>query len=134
MTNKSWLLNPAAIAAAKICILQIEEELDIKLRLSHPQFLQMIKDYCELTESLALTEAYQALKVFADESLEDTTKALPKKIIKIKPSMAIESDHHSPDHSKKQDEMVQYKGREFHRYDEDGQEFKGLYRGQARYA
>ena len=63
--DKSWMLNPTAINAAKNCILIVQEELGVKLKLSHPQFLEMLREYVVLTDSEALQDSYEILISFA---------------------------------------------------------------------
>lgn len=113
MSDRGWLLNHSAIAAAKVCIQIVQRELGVKLKLSHPQFIELLSDYCELTEASDLLVAYQELMVFADGE--------PEAVV-------------SPKSSVIQDESVAYKGKSYPRFDEQGREFKGLYRGGARYA
>ena len=59
--DRSWLLNPNAIRAAKHCIFLVKSELGIKLLLSHPDFMPMLHSYVNLTESKELGLAYSRL-------------------------------------------------------------------------
>ena len=129
MKDKSWLLNPAAIAAAKSCIQAIESELSIKLKLSHPQFEEMIQEYCELTDSATLISAYQELKVFSKGVVSMT--ASQQKVVTLKKSSTANSAYKEIE---AEDDSIVFKGKTYSRFDEQGLEFKGLYRGQARYA
>lgn len=119
MADRSWMLNPAAIGAAKKCINLVEEELGIKLKLSHPEFLSMIGEYAELTESGALSQAFEELAVFAGNQAPVLSKVVQMPLA---------------ERSQAAGDTVEYKGKEYPRYDEQGREFKGLYRGSARYA
>ena len=129
MKDKSWLLNPAAIAAAKSCIQAIESELSIKLKLSHPQFEEMIQEYCELTDSATLISAYQELKVFSKGVVSMTESQ--QKVVTLKKSSTANSAYQKIE---AEDDSIVFKGKTYSRFDEQGLEFKGLYRGQARYA
>jgi hypothetical protein len=106
MQDRSWMLNRSAISSAKRCIQLIQLELGVRLKLSHPDFMLLIAEYCELTGSEGLSAAYQELLDYADSSLA-----------------AVAAD----------DEQVEYMGRQYSRYDVAGREFQGLYRGAARY-
>ncbi len=126
--DKSWMLNPTAINAAKNCILIVQDELGIKLKLSHPQFLDMLKEYVVLTESEALQESYEILISFAGvKAMHFETRAPQRSHVvntepQTKAGAALVGD----------EEYVVYKGKAYKRFD-NGREFKGLYRGQARY-
>ena len=127
MQDKSWLLNAAAIAAAKECISAIEEELGVRLKLSHPQFLQMIQQYSELTDSAVLQASYDKLNQYAmSAGVQMEPQAQAAEV--AAPVVRVESIE------KNASETIMVKGRSFPRFDEQGNEFKGLYRGQARYA
>ncbi len=131
MTDKSWLLNVEAIAAARKCIVIIQEELGVRLKLSHPQFLELIKDYTILNESKNLERAYLELAAYARGS--GNSKYLLKK-----PDNIV--DINKPDYSTRKEktktssETVEYQGKKFPRFNDDGKQFQGLYRGQPRYA
>lgn len=132
MNDKNWLLNPTAIHAAKDCIHIIQDELGIKLKLSHPQFLQMIQEYIELTESDQLQQAYRQLATLAGidqreaDILQKGKTVVDMPVSSRKPAAASATPR--PD-----DETVSYKGKLYKRYEGD-REFKGLYRGQPHYA
>ena len=132
MTDKSWLLNPSAINAAKQCIVAVEQELGVKLKLSHPQFIEMIQDYADLTESDAIQQAFNELLTYADSETQKATKAkvvpLKQKVSEVKTTETVASDTTSDP------EIVQFKGKEYPKFDNEGRQFRGLYRGQARYA
>ena len=132
MIDKNWLLNPTAIHAAKDCIHIIQTELDIRLKLSHPQFLEMIQQYIELTESENLQNAYLPLAELAGihrhkaRILDNSHKKVVDMPSSHKP---VTPRNENPP----TDETVSYHGKLYQRY-QDGLEFKGLYRGQPRYA
>lgn len=129
MSDKNWMLNPTAIAHARVCITIIQAELGVKLKLSHPQFLEMIKDYIELTDSAELANAYNALVAMAGSELGSVTTE-PQKVVSLKPQTSAPASAAAASNN---EDMVEFKGRLYPKYSEDG-EFKGLYRGQPRYA
>lgn len=121
MSDRGWILNPAAIAAAKACILVVQEELGVKLRLSHPQFIELLNEYCELTASAKLETAYLKLMSFAEAKNKESK--VRRKSTVVQPSTNTSNS-----------DRVTFKGKSYLRYDQSGREFQGLYRGGARYA
>ena len=141
MSDKNWMLNPTAISHARVCIAVIQEELGVKLKLSHPQFLEMIKEYIELTDSVELASAYNVLASMAGSQL-DAVATAPQKVVNLNPPNAKPVDTPvvaatqvapAPVNTNSQQEMIEYKGKLYPRFSDEG-EFKGLYRGQPRYA
>lgn len=135
MADKDWLLNPHAIKAAKACILIVQGELDVKLKLSHPNFIEMLKDYVELTDSEELEDAYHRLIDFAGASAHHF-KAYRE------PKKTVVSNKDSSTKHPTTGENIQFingvehislKGKFYKRFD-NGKEFQGLYRGQPRYS
>ncbi len=138
--DKSWLLNPKAIQAAKVCIQLVDQELGVKLKLSHPEFLDLLYDYCELTDSDHLTRAFKVLVSMAGADVRSElikshthTKITPIHAHQQKPAQNNQEieflEQSLPEAS---DELVEYGGRNYPRW-QDNKEFKGLYRGQPRY-
>ncbi|MFA7555669.1 MAG: hypothetical protein WCY88_15605 [Spongiibacteraceae bacterium] len=125
MADRSWMLNRSAIASAKACIEIVKEELGVQLKLSHPEFIEIIAEYCELTESEALTAAYLALLAFTDTDAGYANIAVMPRRIQSK----AEPKPSAPSLT----EQVQYHGKDYPRFDASGKEFQGLYRGAARY-
>jgi hypothetical protein len=133
MNDRSWLLNPSAIAVAKKCIAAVKDELGVKLKLSHPQFMSLLHEYVVLTESPSIEQAYRELAQLSGDAVIDLPKQASARVVGLDaisqlrkaPPVAIPS---------KEQEMVSLRGRQYPRYSSDGLEFKGLYRGQARYA
>ena len=88
MNDKAWLLNPKAIAAAKLCIKVVENELGVKLKLSHPDFVELLYEYCDLTESENLKRAFKILVSMAGEDIKNSIRkthqqnTLPENVIK----------------------------------------------------
>lgn len=135
MQDKSWMLNPTAISQARNCIDIVQKELGVKLKLSHPQFLELIVEYIELTDSQELADAYNGLAAFSNSNLQaveprvvkaKVTSIAPKEPLVNRNAIKEASDMHPED-------MVEYHGKFYRRFSGDA-EFKGLYRGQARYA
>lgn len=127
--DKSWLLNPAGIAAAKRCIHAVEQELGVRLKLSHPSFINMLSDYAELTQSEELQAALSALLSIAPADGHKQVQQQSKpKVFKLMPE-APKQDGAKQDRSK---ETIEYMGKRYPRFHGDG-EFTGLYRGQPHY-
>ncbi len=143
MADKSWMLNAQAIAAAKKCISVVELELGIKLKLSHPDFLQLLVDYAELNDSADLQSALVELSEYAPANIQfDLTHSLhlQSNIIALDTkggaAKSIQAQTNSPPIlTEDVDASVQvdFNGKLFPKF-KDGLEFKGLYRGQPRYA
>lgn len=129
------MLNPKAIRIAKECIQVVKAELDIKLTLSHPEFMQMLHEYVDLTDSLELADAYARLLAMAGvgnvlQSLkpkEQSDNVVPIGHNNIEMKTAVGSEYIQ------EDEKVEYGGKYFARWRGD-KEFQGLYRGQPHYS
>ena len=65
MSDRAWLLKPEPLKIAKTCIQLVQGDIDIKLPLSHPQFLEMLNDYADMMESAQLRQAVQRLNSLA---------------------------------------------------------------------
>ena len=136
MADKSWLLNPSAIRVAKKCIENVQNELGVRLKLSHPEFMQMLQEYSELTDSPALAEAYQELLSYVDggASVTQLKKAAGSDVVQPVRSISnvetVKTQTAGP--SADASETVLYNGKSYARWRGD-KEFKGLYRGQPRY-
>lgn len=131
MADKSWMLNAKAISAAKKCIGLVEQELGIKLKLSNPDFLELLADYAELNESPELIKAVTVLAQYAPANVQkllvDSTSS---NIVKLSTKTAVA--HQASASVAPSEPMVDYNGKRYARYNE-GKEFAGLYRGQPRY-
>lgn len=131
--DKSWLLNPKAIRIAKECIYIVKEELGVKLTLSHPEFMQMLHEYVDLTDSADLADAYSRLLAMAGvgnvvhnlKSKAQTEKVVPIVAEKQAMKSAVGAEV-------TEEELIEYCGKSYARW-RDGKEFSGLYRGQPRY-
>lgn len=132
MTDRNWLLNPTAVHAAKACISIIQDELGIRLKLSHPQFLEMIQEYVELTESPKLQEAYIPLAMMA--GIDHKSAQILKSQNKVVEIPVMHKQMVNAPMPQEQYETVTYNGKMYRRYSDEGLEFKGLYRGQPHYA
>ena len=131
--DKSWMLNARAIKAAKSCIEQVENELDIKLKLSHPDFLELLLQFTELTDSEELQLSLEELAKYAPADFQQKFQArINDKLSEEEPESAPQESAPAPNVNNKSDETVLYRGKSYSRY-QDGKEFKGLYRGQPHY-
>jgi len=124
MTDKSWMMNTKAISAAKKCVSIVEAELGIRLKLANPDFLELLIQYAELNDSQELERAVLVLAQYA-----------PADVRGLLPINGANDENHrgSGATTTEAEPVVSYKGRSYPRY-RDGGEFKGLYRGQPRYA
>lgn len=132
MSDKSWMLNAKAIARAKQCINLVESELGIRLKLSNPDFLELLISYAELNESESLQQGLNSLAEFAPPELQDAMK----NAIKVQePDTLTTTPTSAPENFSIEggSELVSYRGKSYPRY-RDGLEFKGLYRGQPNYS
>lgn len=131
MTDKSWMLNPKAIRQAKECINIAKELTGAKLKLSDPDFVQVLHEYVETTKSRTLGEAYARLismagvgfvlsnlqpKATAEASGEPMKQAVGDTVSTFEASATIE-----------------HFGKIYPKY-RSGLEFKGVYRGQPMYS
>ena len=131
MNDKSWMLNPKAIRHAKECIQLVKELTGVKLKLSQPEFVQLLHEYVEITGSQQLGEAYARLISMAGvgyvvQSLqakdEDGEYAEPMKKVAGGDALSIDPS-----------ETVEHSGKVYPKY-RGGLQFKGVYRGQPLYA
>jgi hypothetical protein len=155
--GRSWMLNPNAICAARKCIQITQMELGISLKLTHPQFVEMLGEYADLTDSQELREAVVELMAYYHQrNTPQAGKTLEKKRhtsdIMIDGESSIkkyirEAGHpdYTPQHQVYQtavgdgiqaghQEMTMYGGKQYPTYNREGKKFKGLYRGQPHYA
>lgn len=145
MSDKSWLLNAAAIKSARQCIKAVEEELGVRLPLSHPNFFGLLSEYSELMDSEPLRLAFKELSIYAnnDASSIKMAKAGGQKVVSIsRPSresnvlddsvQKAQAQSEPVEKAKPSDESITYRGKKYSRWS-NGKEFKGLYRGQPHY-
>lgn len=145
MSDKSWLLNAAAIKSARQCIKAVEEELGVRLPLSHPNFFSLLSEYSELMNSEPLRLAFKDLSTYAnkDASSTKTAKSGGQKVVSISRSSPkpktlggdVKKTRPQSVRIKKKnqpDELVAYDGKVYSRWHK-GKEFKGLHRGQPHY-
>lgn len=126
--DKSWMLNPQAIRYAKACIDVVKDELGVKLKLSHPEFLQMLHEYVDMTDSKELGMAYSKLVSMAGPG--NLLKGLEPKGTENIVTLPIQQQVNGGFFS--EEEMVNHNGKLYPRF-RDGKELKGLYRGQPTY-
>ena len=134
MSDKDWLLNPQAIKAARACILIVQGELDVKLKLSHPNFIDMLKEYVELTDCDDLENAYHRLIDFSGVSARHFKADRESNNVLARQTESPTRQSKTPPNVKFINgvEHISLKGKFYKRFD-NGKEFKGLYRGQPRY-
>ena len=160
MNDKNWMLNPSAIRAARKCINITQIELGVSLKLSHPQFIEMLVEYADLTESNELQESLVELMTFynqyhpeeakkyqerkrtassisipVEESLKQYIREAGEPVamdeIPVLQAVGAETPTSIDGRS---NEMTVYNGKTYPMYNDAGKKFKGLYRGQPRYA
>jgi hypothetical protein len=139
VTNKTWLLKPEPLKVAKTCIQLVQNEIDVKLPLSHPQFLQMLNDYADMMESESLRESVRQLNTLAgDQGDVFLNKAASNNVVQHPSHTPIEGKTNIPanndaSHSPiDESQTTVYQGKTYKRW-QGSKEFVGLYRGQARY-
>ena len=121
MNDRTWLLcNTAALACAKNCIRLIKEEFGIKLTLSDTKLLPKIEKISHKQTSQALKESYQELQGYAGITPHhgEALNTLGSSIHDAGQSFLGIIEHH---------------GKEYPKFDDSGKEFKGVYRGNARF-
>lgn len=140
MSDRAWLLKPEPLKIAKTCIQLVRGELEVKLPLSHPQFLEMLNDYADMMESEQLIVSVGQLNALAG----DQGAVFLKKVVG---GNVVQHPSHTPtrDNTAKaigevsevptrdENETTTYNGKIYKRW-QGNKEFAGLYRGQARYS
>ncbi len=130
MADKSWMLNPQGIRAAKACITCVKQEFDVKLTLSDPEFLALLHKYVELAQSKELDESYAQLLALA--GVGNVMDELGKYSVNRSMAKPVEALADAVGDETADPNMVTYRGKAYNRYRE-GKQFAGLYRGQPRY-
>lgn len=136
MADKSWMLNPKAIRHANECIHMIKKHEGLRLKLSQPDFLQQLHTYVEKLKLPELGEHYsQLLSMAGVGNVLRNLEKIPAKSVVAMPIAAGDyvrrEQLDTP--ARNDDETVNVNGHAYDRY-RDGLEFKGLYRGNPRYA
>lgn len=129
MADKSWMLNPKAIRQAKECIAIVKNISGTKLKLSQPDFIQLLHEHVESSGSRDLSEAYSRLIAMAGvgfviNSLEPATEVVSQDT----PMLKVSGDNMSSSAA-----TVEYSGKMYPKY-RSGLEFKGVFRGQPMYS
>jgi hypothetical protein len=127
VSNREWLLKPEPIQLAKVCVRIVKEELEIKLPLSHSDFLQMLNDYAEMLDNVTLQNSVLQLNTMAGANFNAEVSA---KIVKHPSSPTQINNTTNITDKVNLDDTVNYQN--YPRWSE-GQEFAGLYRGQPHY-
>lgn len=65
MQDRSWLLKPQVIRVAKECIEIVKIEQGRKLLLADPEFMQILHEYVDISQSPRLRDAYSRLLAMA---------------------------------------------------------------------
>ena len=139
MSDRAWLLKPEPLKIAKTCIQLVQADIEVKLPLSHPQFLEMLNNYADMMESEQLRISVGQLNALAgDQGAIFLKKAVGDNIIQH-PSHTATANNTVNSASKDsstpvadQNETTAYNGKIYKRW-QGSKEFAGLYRGQARY-
>lgn len=137
MSDRAWLLKPEPLKVAKTCIQLVRGELEVKLPLSHPQFLEMLNDYADMMESEQLSVSVRQLNALAGDQGAVFLK-------KVAGGNVVQHPSHSPTRdntisevsnvpARDENETTTYNGKIYKRW-QGSKEFAGLYRGQARYS
>ncbi|BFM04873.1 hypothetical protein [Halioxenophilus aromaticivorans] len=137
MNDRSWMINPKAVRAAKQCIQIVRDELGVKLLLSNPDFLHLLTEYAELTDSEALQASLAELMVFAGVgNTAAKLNATDNTVVNIRQESAIPMETSPAPPTLKElidnNETIECGGKMYQRW-RDGKEFSGLYRGQPTY-
>lgn len=132
MHDRTWMINVDAVRIAKKCVQIVRDELGVKLLLSNPDFIHLLSEYAELTESKKLNEALSELLTFANDNVESAAlNAKDATVVKLRREshVVVES---APAPVALEDETIMLNGKAYQRW-RNGKEFKGLYRGQPTY-
>ncbi|MFQ3323009.1 MAG: hypothetical protein ACI90U_000825 [Pseudomonadales bacterium] len=140
MSDRAWLLKPEPLKVAKTCIQLVQGDINVKLPLSHPQFLEMLNDYADMMESTLLRQSVQRLnslagaqgEVFLKNAVGDNVVQHPSHVpARNNTNGAVSNISNTP--SRDENETMTYRGKIYKRW-QGSKEFSGLYRGQARYS
>lgn len=110
--ESSWVLKREAVQLAKECIAIVQQQLGVRLKLAHPEFLGLLGDYVDLLDDQAYKRKVTRLYAFAG----------------LEPTFSVE-----PQREEDPIELVEYQGKAYPRF-KGNREFKSLYRGQPVYA
>ena len=110
--ESSWVLKREAVLLAKECIATVQQQLGVRLKLAHPEFLDLLGDYVDLLEDQ--TFKHNVTKLYAFAGLDPTFNVEPKR-------------------AEDPIELIEFLGKSYPRF-KGNREFKSLYRGQPVYA
>jgi hypothetical protein len=146
VSDRAWLLKPEPLKVAKTCIQLVQGDLNVKLPLSHPQFLEMLNDYADMMESTLLRQSVQRLnllagaqgEVFLKNAVGDNVVQHPSHVpARNNTNGAVSNISNTPprdeNENENENETMTYRGKIYKRW-QGSKEFSGLYRGQARYS
>jgi len=130
MVDKSWMLNPTSMRHAKTCIDMIRQKTGTQLKLSQPDFFNVVRTYVDEIDSRDLLTAYNSL--LEKSSLTSVIQPVVANAI-VTNSVATNAVITKAVAAKAvAEETVSVKGRLYPRW-RDGKEFTGFYRGQPCY-
>lgn len=127
MNDRTWLLkNSDALSCANKCISIIRKEVGTKISLSDQQLIQKIGAMSQSIGSIELRVGFKLLLDYAGVQEADVAteqeESQPAKETAMQSAGRLIS------------EKIEFKGKQYPRFDEQGREFKGIYRGNANYA
>ncbi len=135
MQNENWALSSSNLIVARNCIKLIESEFGEKLRLSDESFLIKLGRYAKKTQSSrTLMMCSKLATATGEENLTNLTQSALKGKSKQPNTATAQPTSKRTLASPKTENQIEYRGKHYAKFDNAGKEFKGLYRGQARYA
>lgn len=132
MQTTHWTANSANLIIARNCIKFIEQEFKIKLRLSDPDFFKNIGYYAKQTTSNRTLML--ASKLAHAAGLKEPWQHPSDPIISARQTIVRPAQKSAAPPPENIENHIKYRGKHYSRFNDQGQEFKGLYRGQPRYA
>lgn len=124
MNDRAWLLrNSTALSCARNCIKIIKMKFGVKLALSDAELLPKIGKINDHLNCQELEDSYTKLLGYAGKtphhSASEILHTLGEQLHEASHSLIDKIEHH---------------GKEYPKFDEQGREFRGVYRGSVRYA
>ena len=136
MNDRTWLLtNNAALVCARRCIEIVRKEAGIKLTLADKDLLKKIGAISKNIDSITLDTHYRDLLNYAGIKVLDANEALHQLGEKLHDVGEKLHDVGETLHDATHNLIgkIEYHGKEYPRFDAQGREFKGVYRGAVRY-
>ena len=130
MNDRNWLLNNnRALACTRRCIQIIAKDAGIKISLADKDLLEKIGAVNKSIDSPQLEANYKQLLKHAGVSTFDANETMHQIGEKLH-----DVGEKLQGASRTLIESIEYHGKEYPRFDDQGREFKGVYRGAVRYA